>query len=421
MLWAYDPLVAADVPALPNYLINTLTLGPKFDPACKAHGVRQMLYINDSWGDPFFFPRYFILSSEERLYPAQLGEYEDVHLVPLVQAMYEFASFEPARAQADLIGIIDTGWADEGLHPETFWLGYAAGLGYAWHPGSPSPQEAMESFSQLFYGPSAVNMARVYQLMSLQGQFWLDSWDRTPTNSRKPLFVGDGIYKPPRPAAAVFDVERALPLPPVPSSGYLTLGFDWGQENAKRLQLASKFLGDNDELLNLLAVNYRRVEFNRYNLEVFLAVAHLYRQNLLMLYNLGRVNEYLRLAEQAAFSGDSEAAVADLDHVLDSAEIIWRQRNRALHDAIETWYKTYYPRVPEANGRRFLHELDDVKDHLADRTVDMSFLVNRELILPLGEWAEKVRAVRNQYAQSHNLPTRKKGFNWQDMRISATQ
>ena len=134
--------------------------------------------------------------------------------------MFEKASFNPARKQADLIGIIDTGWADEGLHPETYWLGYATGLGYAWHPGSPSPQEATGSFFSLFYGPDTENMGRVYQLMSLQARFWLDSWDDIPTTTRKPIFgTWDAIYNPPKtfihhlgyrskPAASAYSLAR---------------------------------------------------------------------------------------------------------------------------------------------------------------------------------------------------------------------
>jgi hypothetical protein len=86
-----------------------------------------------------------------------------------------------------------------------------------------------------------------------------------------------------------------------------------------------------------------------------------------------------------------------------------------LADATETWYKSWLPRVAEANGRRFLHELDDVKDHLPDRTVDMTYLVYRELLLPFGNWVEQVRSVRNQYATSHGLPTQSASFDWQDL------
>jgi hypothetical protein len=70
--------------------------------------------------------------------------------------------------------------------------------------------------------------------------------------------------------------------------------------------------------------------------------------------------------------------------------------------------------VEEANGRKFLNEVDDVKDHLPMRTVDMSYLVYREMILPLGQWYDQVEAVRNQYAQAHHLPVRADKLDWED-------
>jgi hexosaminidase len=70
------------------------------------------------------------------------------------------------------------------------------------------------------------------------------------------------------------------------------------------------------------------------------------------------------------------------------------------------------PRGAEANGRRYLDTVDDVKDHLPVRAVDVNYLVYRELLYPLGEWAEEVRAARNHYAQAHGLPPRNDRFDW---------
>ena len=78
-----------------------------------------------------------------------------------------------------------------------------------------------------------------------------------------------------------------------------------------------------------------------------------------------------------------------------------------------TWYKSWHPRVSEANGRRFLHELDDVKDHLPDRTVDMSYLVYRDLLLPFGDWFEKVCTARNRYAAANSLAEREIRLEWE--------
>jgi hexosaminidase len=97
------------------------------------------------------------------------------------------------------------------------------------------------------------------------------------------------------------------------------------------------------------------------------------------------------------------------------ADEIRRERNEALHNAVATWYKTWFPRTAEANGRKFFHELDDVKDHVPDRTVDMSYLVERELRLPFGEWVAAIRAARNQFAAANHLPADTRRFDWLDL------
>jgi len=82
---------------------------------------------------------------------------------------------------------------------------------------------------------------------------------------------------------------------------------------------------------------------------------------------------------------------------------------------VATWYKSWFPRTAEANGRKFFHELDDVKDHVPDRTVDMSYLVERQLRLPFGEWVAAIRAVRNQFAAANHLPVYTRRFDWLDL------
>jgi hexosaminidase len=45
----------------------------------------------------------------------------------------------------------------------------------------------------------------------------------------------------------------------------------------------------------------------------------------------------------------------------------------------------------------------------------MTYLVYRELLLPLGDWVEQVRSIRNQYAASHSLPAQNERFDWKDL------
>ena len=164
--------------------------------------------------------------------------------------------------------------------------------------------------------------------------------------------------------------------------------------------------------MNLLHENLRSVKCQHYNLEVMLSVALLCRQNLTMLLGLQRMNMLLELSSRIA-SKDARAALSLIDQSLDEAENIRQQRNEALQSLITIWYKRWYPRVEEANGRRYLNKIDDVKDHRPGRTTDMTYLVYRELNYGLGKWAEQVRRNRNAFALKRHLSIRKEILEWE--------
>jgi hypothetical protein len=402
IFWGEYPMKPGDIEALPAHVVNGEVYGPDFDPVFRRHGIRQMIYTSTQGGSARFFPDYFALPNSRRLHPV-------ASQVDRIADGVRKISYDQARTRADIIGAVVAGWADMGLHPETFWLGYATITAAGWRPGTPSSQESAAAFYHLFYGASATKMDRVYQLMSQQAHFWLDSWD-SETSSRKPLFGNsNSIYNPRRPTK-----DQTLPLPPALSSD---LRFDskWSQENARRLELASGFLADNDELLGLLHENLQRVEFNRYNIEVYVAIARLYRQNIEMLLDIGRMCSLLEAAGRSGPEGRPRQVLGNMDRALELAHQIRQQRNTALRDAIATYYKAWFPRVPEANGRKFLHDLDDVKDHEPDRTVDMSYLVLRELQLPFGKWVEGIREARNAYAAARQLKPNTNKFDWLDL------
>ena len=107
--------------------------------------------------------------------------------------------------------------------------------------------------------------------------------------------------------------------------------------------------------------------------------------------DLQRISAQLKSAEMHAGQADADEAVAALDQALNIAASIHTGRNEALENATQTWYESWFPRVSEANGRRFLDKVDDVKDHLPVRTVDMSYLIYRELLYPLGRLGQPNR------------------------------
>ncbi len=399
IFWGEYPLKPNDIGALPDYLVNGEVYGPQFDPVFRSHGIRQMAYTSTE-GEERMFPQYYLLPDRLRLHEAA-EESGKGRVQDMLDTISE-ASF------SDLLGVFVAGWADAGVHPETFWLGYATGTAAGWNRQPASSEEMESSFYALFYGRGATNIGRVYQLMSEGAQFWQDSWDTGPSTARK-LIWGNSYtrFQPERPAS-----DQFLPTLPTPSADLLQLGSDWLSQNQKRLDLASGFLAQNSELLDLLYENLQRIRFNRYNLEIYLAIGGLYRENLFFIQDLGHIADLLKTAQAEAASGESAKAVNSLDRALDLARVMRDARNKALSNATASWYKSWQPRSVEANGRTYLHELDDVKDHLPERTVDMSYLVYRELLYPMDVWASKVVASRNRYAAAHGLPQRDFALDW---------
>lgn len=327
IFWGEYPMKPADLDSVPPYLINGETNAPDFDAAAHRRGIRQMIYVSTQ--------------GEERLFPRYSRIDEIVRKI----------STDPARQNDGVIGVVNAAWADAGLHPETFWLGYAAGTASAWHSAPPGAAELTASFYPLFYGWKVEDMDRVYRLMSAQAQFWSDSWETGPSHSRKPIWGNsNSIFNPPRPAH-----DQFLPLPPA-------------RDNSRRLELAKEFLKQNDELRGLLTRNLQLADFNRYNLEVFRSIADICRHNLTLLTSLDRLD-------------------------LNVADSLREDRDAVLRGVTRVWYKSWYPRVAQANGRRFLHEFDDVKDHPADRTVDLTYLLQRESLLD--DWIEQLRSARS--------------------------
>lgn len=402
IFWGEYPMKPDDLASLPRHLINGEVAGPEFDPVFKKRGIREMIYTS-SEGEEKFFPDYFSLPASRRLHP-------ETQSAQRVQDTFGQISHNSARQDADLIGTVNAGWADMGLHPETFWLGYATAASAAWHPGSPDPRESMSAFYTLFYGADTVNMDRVYQLMSTQAQVWADSWDPIASTARTGIWGNsNGVYESRRPAH-----DQAIPIPPAPDAS-LRYRSDWAETNHRRLQLVAQALSENDELTGLLQENMKRADPNRYNLSVFVSIAGLYRQNLEMLSGMRGMDSMLKIASAAADKDETRLAIQSADRALDAAQAIQYSRNHVLNDARQTWYKSWYPRVAEANGRKFLHQVDDVKDHLPDRTIDMSYLVYREMLLPFGEWVERIRAARNLYALSNHAAERNRKFDWYDL------
>ncbi|RYY22967.1 MAG: glycoside hydrolase [Chitinophagaceae bacterium] len=412
IIWAEFPLTVDDIDAIPSHIISGV-YNKDWAAQQKAHGMRQLIYTSTQGVEPHF-PLYHkpdtkkvapvsttvVLNDDEALQ----GEIEKGRVGEVLHGITSTI----ADKKADLMGVIVAAWGDAGLNPETFWLGYAAGAAPAWKSKGVTAENLSQRFYNSFYGDKHVQMHHVYELLSKQANFWDKSWDWDISPWRTPIFGNSyKIFDTAQPAK-----DQTLPQLPVPSGTNLSLNTNWNSLNKARLDAAEEQWQQSNELMSLLHQNIVKADYQHYNLQVLESVAVLTRQNLKMLLALKKINSLLETAASVASSNPS-AAVTILDDVLDHASKIRDERNEMLQTVTTTWYQDWHPRVAEANGRKFVDEVDDVKDHQPVRTVDMSYLIYRQLKYPMGKWAAAVQQARNQFARTHNLPESKYVLDWE--------
>jgi len=412
IIWTEFPMKKDDINNIPRHIISGV-YNDEWASTIKAHGMRQLIYTSTQGVEPLF-PNYYPLAPKV-IFKDSLADIDDEEQQGTIAKgrvgeMLAEITNAIATGKSDFMGVFVAGWADAGLNPETFWLGYATGAAAGWKSKSVTALDLTNRFYPSFYG-NTVEMDSVYRLLSMQAEFWGRSWQWKPSHNRTPIFgFSEAIYEIPKPAK-----DQILPLLPVPFGTDLSYKGDWNSSNAVLLEEAERFLKENSELMQLLQENLMNVNFQQYNLQVLRSVALLCQQNLHMLLDLKRINELLKMSAQVAVSNPL-LAVAMIDHSLGIVMRVRDERNEAWRGVTGTWNQDWFPKVAEANGRKFLHQVDDVKDHYPDRTIDMSYLIYRQLKYPLGKWAAEVLAARNQFAKKNNLPERSEQFNWESIK-----
>ncbi|WP_229206934.1 glycoside hydrolase family 20 zincin-like fold domain-containing protein [Dyadobacter crusticola] len=401
LFWGEFPLRREDITALPSHLVNGV-YNKEIAADYKKHGIRQFVYTATQGAEPIF-PNYYPLHTKT----AVMADGSD-RSSGRVGDMFREIGTAFKDNLSSFMGVVIAGWADAGLHPETFWLGYTTGTAAGWNNKNLTPADASARFMNAFYGPKQKDIDSIYHVLSEQAEFHTNSWDWIPSTWR-PMIKGnsDSLFLQP-------ERDQTLPLLPVPQPGTLAITDKTYPVNQQRITTAQSMLPRNAYALQLIRQNKTLAKNQLYNLEVLETVAAICGQNLRMLVSLNRAADLMHEASAAAT--DPKLAVKKLDAALEEVSKMKRQRDSTFAFVESIWFKEWHPLVEEANGRKFLHQVDDIKDHQPVRTIDLSYLIYRELHYPLDKWWNDVKMVRNDYAQKHKLPLMDKNLNWEQYR-----
>ena len=264
LAWLEYPLLDKDLERIPNDVIDGVVGEESFVEIEKRKGMRQLAYVSLQ-GAEFLFPDHLAIES----LPAGtvMGEFESVFTSGRLTNLY--SSIAGGRAlRMNPIGVFGAAWDDSGLHSETFWLGWSAAARWGWKPGEPGAEQHAAEFMEVYYGPGTSGMIEVYRSMQRQARAWQITWDRVVSRVRPP---GYGNSDAKGIGTARQDLTLEAPALPDPVS----LGYQprFAARYKKWVAESASLSLQNDQLRHSLSENLLRAGRNRYNLEVFLALA----------------------------------------------------------------------------------------------------------------------------------------------------
>jgi hypothetical protein len=366
IVWVEYPILPEHVSLLPKDLLDGV--GPAasdLQAAISQHGLAQFAYASMQ-GEELLYPNNFPWSDRE-------GKKQPGRLQQASEALRRAHHVMPR-----CMGTVGAAWDDSGLHNETFWLGWSVVAQGSWNP-APAVDETMASFLRLHHGAVAPEMDAVYRALDAGARFYERTLERLPSNCRTPGYGNS------RGKRATGRNDWGMVPPPLPDAATFSFTPVFRPRYAAVLAEVPEQLAANRQLLERLDACLARADRNRHALEVFRSIALLQRRHLEILQAVVKAEDLLAegAGQRETLRVQAGKAAAGVREALAALEETYAMVCR-------TWEIGRFPKGRSVDGRTFLHVMDDVKDHIADRTPDLRYLIGPDLRIGLSEWAERL-------------------------------
>ncbi|MGI6574149.1 MAG: glycoside hydrolase family 20 zincin-like fold domain-containing protein [Fermentimonas sp.] len=383
--WVEYPLLPKHIAMLPGDIINGVGGNKAFTAEEEKIGMRQLAY-SSTQGAELLFPNHFAVEKWKRQNSSRLEENSKTLSNILETGTTPMGTFAAA-------------WDDAGLHEETFQLGWAVVSSYGWNPYFPTVEQGVADFMDIFYGQNAPDMISAYYLLIEGARFYEEGWDIVTSTERGPGYgnsYGKGI--------GTRRTDELLDVPEIPAAKTLDITPTFSEKYKELITKAESIKYKNDELINKLTLNIGQVERNRYNLEVFLSIAYLQRYFIKTILTLRDAESLLIRAKSSENEKKYDAAVSFMVEASNEVNSLNNWSKWMWKNLTHTWEKSRYEKGRSMGGRNFVHVLDDVKDHWADRRIGLDYMIAPFQRMKLPEWQKNLNERINEFAKEHNVP-----------------
>ena len=393
IIWLEYPILTEHIEMLPKDLLSGIGFrGAEKTRVETEHGIRQFAYCPIQGGE-ITWPSYF----------AQTDAYGKRMPGKLADTLEQ--TRESAVGGGNPIGTICAAWDDCGLHNESFWLGWASMAQCGWTQDAIGAPEIATTFMDVYYGREVDDMIEVYRDMQSQARFMEYTLEKLPSTQRGPSY-GHPYWK-----GQMERTDRTL-VPPaaprIPNDTAVNVLPMFADRYRDALAEVPARIAESDRLLGRLYAGLPKARRNRYNIEVFISIAQYLRQFIEMIEAIATAEEHVHQAALAGKGADDRRAM----HGLVSARETMQGALDGLYAMFArlkaVWEKSRLPKNAPVGGKEFVHIMDDVKDHFADRRVGLDYLIAPHESLELGKWIEQLDDVIDRYGEATGLGAKKK-------------
>ncbi len=388
LIWLEYPLLPEHIDKLPARVINGVaSRDPDQIRAERRHGIRRFVYW-PTQGSELVFPRYFAFDPADGARNAgRLSAARDTF-------------FDPALTDEAPMGAIAAAWDDAGLHNESFWLGWAHMAQHAWTPTAVSVEETTATFMDIHYGRgTAESMAAAYRTLHNAARLYEQTLEKLPSKVRGPAY-GHPLWKGPMPRCDTGMMPPAEPR--LPNDTAVSMPPVFGKRYAEAVARAPAAQDDCERLIEQLHGLLGRAQRNRYAIEVLISLTTHLRHFFRIVADVAKAEDSLRQAALAGKQGEHRQARRALIRARDTVRDTLRDGQAVFEGLRAVWERSQRPRNAPADGKFFVHVMDDVKDHFADRRADLTYLIAPEETLNLGDWLTQIDETIQRYDAATN-------------------
>lgn len=282
--------------------------------------------------------------------------------------VYNNANFIPNAATLGIKGVMNTAWEDAGVHPETYWVGFACSAEYAWSSRKPGAEEFLGKFFPVFYGRSQQDLGKAYSTLSEKGFIRAESsWTKE---------------------------FAALDLPPLPDTAF-RVDSAWADKHSRLIAQAKEMRPRYAEAVEIVTRNLAGEGKNKYNLEVLLLCARTMLHFTDMILRITEINENLLAADADHKKGDDQSAINRYHRIGRTIDDLRYEKSVLFEETVRVWEKSTFPKdfrhIP--GGReRYVHQID--RDfYYGNKTMDLSYIFEVEEQLGLFAYQQKLYRV----------------------------